>query len=458
MNVIVIVADSLRRDHLGCYWNEWIKTPNLDEFASDAMVFDQCYSEGLATGPARTAMWTGRYTLPFRGWRPWDPEDIVVAEWLWDKGFTSAFFTDVPHHHQPGFNYDRGFDTREFIRGQESDPWITDESIDISERMAKCFRATPASQHHKWIRDSIAQYLRNTSMRRSEEDYFVARVCRNAIEWLKAHEGQDRLFLVVDCFDPHGPYDPPPRYKEQYNPGYDGLEIISPLGVEVSDLTEQEMRNMAALYAGEVSLVDRWVGELLTVARELGLFESSLIIFTTDHGEHFGDHGIIGKAGGKTYGELVHLPFIMRTPELCRGGRRNGSIVQACDLAPTIYDFVGVDHPPGLTGRSLMPLLEGKIDKLRDYAYTGWHGACWSIRNDRWSFQLMLREDATGANPAPIAAIRQHCADGLQRELYNLQQDPRELNNVITENWDMARELELNLRQFMAGLKWEVHR
>ncbi|RLE41787.1 sulfatase, partial [Candidatus Woesearchaeota archaeon] len=95
MNVIVLMEDSLRRDHLGCYGNDWIKTPNIDRFASDSIIFDYAYAEGLPTIPVRTAMLTGRYTLPFRGWQPLEQLDLVLPEVLWDKGVETALISDT---------------------------------------------------------------------------------------------------------------------------------------------------------------------------------------------------------------------------------------------------------------------------------------------------------------------------------------------------------------------------
>ena len=131
MNVIVVITDSLRADHLGCYGNPWIRTPNIDRFAADATLFEQAYSEGLPTGPTRHAFWTGRYTFPFMGWKPFEPSERTLAEFLWDKGFTTALITDVYHLHKPGTNWGRGFDTVRFIRGQEYDPFVVDPTIPV---------------------------------------------------------------------------------------------------------------------------------------------------------------------------------------------------------------------------------------------------------------------------------------------------------------------------------------
>jgi arylsulfatase A-like enzyme len=131
MNVIVIMADSLRVDHLGCYGNDWIRTPNLDRFAAESCVFDMAFSEGLPTVPTRTSLFTGRYTFPFRGWQRLEHNDVVLAEVLWSSGYTSALITDTYHLHKPQMAFERGFDYVHFIRGQEGDPYILDKSITV---------------------------------------------------------------------------------------------------------------------------------------------------------------------------------------------------------------------------------------------------------------------------------------------------------------------------------------
>ena len=131
MNVIVIINDTWRWDYMGCYGNDWIKTPNLDKLASESAQFDYCYSEGLPTVPTRKTFFTGRYTFPFRGWQRLEPTDVLLAEILWNKGYTSAMFTDVYHLHKPSMAFERGFDYTKHIRGHEGDPHILDDAIEV---------------------------------------------------------------------------------------------------------------------------------------------------------------------------------------------------------------------------------------------------------------------------------------------------------------------------------------
>jgi arylsulfatase A-like enzyme len=456
MNAIVIVADSLRRDHLGCYGSPRVQTPHIDAFAREALVFEQAFSEGLPTLPTRTAMWTGRHTVPFRGWQRLEPDDIVLAEWLWDKGYTSALVTDVYHMHRPGMGYARGFDEVCFIRGQEYDPWIVAPEMDLSAGMRRHFKPAGRADRSDWFREGFRQYLRNISVRRCEEDYFVARVCIRAADWLAKMRGKDNLLLWVDCFDPHEPWDPPEEFARKYaDPAYRGKQIIDPVPCPVRGyMDEAELANTMALYAGEVSFVDKWVGYLLQRAAELGYFDDSLVIFTTDHGEPFGEHGIIRKCRPWNYEELVHVPFVLRMPDGTGAGRRHRGIVQLCDIAPTIYDFLGVPHPPGETARSILPLVTGEADTIREHAFIGHHNKSWTIRDAKWSFHLDIG-DTGRFDIRKDQAVPVQVPAAFGRELYDLRKDPAEQTNLAPDKPKLADELELELRRFMASLKWE---
>jgi arylsulfatase A-like enzyme len=441
MNIIVIVADSLRYDHLGCNGNSWIQTPHIDAFAAEATRFTRTYSEGLPTLPTRTSYWTGRYTLPFRGWQSLEPGDLVLAEYLWDKGYTTALITDTYHMHKPGMTFGRGFDTVHFVRGQEYDAWqvLPDEAVD--EEVYHKYNGDPADEA-LW-RPRFVQYLKNISVRRSEEDYFAPQVVNKAIRWLESQAQRDRLFLWVDLFDPHEPWDPPPPFDSLYDAGYRGQTLIDPIpGAVKGYLTPEEVRNIQALYAGEVSFVDKWVGRLFEALKTQGLWDNSLILFTTDHGELLGERDCMRKARPWPYEELSRIPFTLRLP-----GRGEGDVVEALtqttDLFPTICDALELAPPSGLHGQSLLPLIDGKQNSIRDWAISGFHRQSWSLRNAEWSFYLWL----------PGYAVRDWDPRMPNtRELYRLVDDPGETNNLAAAYPKMADELELALRRFIDQL------
>ncbi|MFQ6131415.1 MAG: sulfatase [Armatimonadota bacterium] len=438
MNVIVIVTDSLRADHLGCYENEWIQTPNLDRLAQEAALFEQAFDEGIPTMPTRTAWWTGKFTFPLRGWQRFDHNDVLLAEVLWDQGFTSALITDVYHMHKPGMNCGRGFDTVQWIRGQEYDPWIVDRSIEID--ADRHWKPDPDAERNAHWRRNFEQYLRNISVRRREEDHFVAQVCKAGIRWLEEHHGRDHLFLWLDCFDPHEPWDPPPPYDRMYNRGYEGQDIIDPVPREVEGyLSEEELNNIKSLYAGEVTLVDKWVGMFLDAAREMGFYENTLIMHTTDHGEPFGEHGIVRKARPWPDIEVARIPWLVRLPDGTGHGERISALVETCDLMPTVLEFLGVEAPKGMTGSSLLPLMRGEREQVRDYAYCGFFNQAWSIRSQEWSF-IMLLPNCPQRPSGP-------------RELYSRRDDPAEQSNLIAEHPEVADGLELELRRFVAEMQ-----
>ena len=458
LNVIVIIADSMRADHVGCYGSK-IKTPNLDRFGAESALFEEAYAENLPTMPSRTAMWTGRYLFWQRGWQPMAMNDYLMAEIFWDRGMTSAFITDVYHMHKPIYNCGRGFDTTVFIRGQEYDPWIIDPSVKVD--VTKYHRLPGNDKDATW-RSRYEQYLRNVSGFKTEEDYFAPRVVKEAIAWLeKATKKQkDNLFLWVDCFDPHEPWDPPPPYREMYDPGYKGLEMIDPVPGPVEGyMSEAELKHTRALYAGEVTFVDKWIGILLDRIRELGLWENSLIVFTSDHGEPLGEHGYVRKAFPRNYEELAHTPLMVRHPKGVGAGKRFSAFVQPPDLLPTILELKGISKDlrlnytapvkltfpqdvvvqsenVRLTGESFLPILEGRAEAIRDFAVTAHHNAQWSIRTKEWAYLYNLNKKQPN-------------------ELYDRVKDRAETRNVLAEQKEIASALETKLKDFAQSVSGE---
>ena len=280
MNVVLIVNDSFRRDHLGCYGNAWIETPDLDRFAQRAAVFEQCYTASYPTVPHRWDLSTGRFGFPFRGWQPLDADDVTLAQILGQHGMHTQMIWDTPMLDMHDYNYTRGFKGVYFVHGQKGDPWITNPSLPI--RM-------PAQPYKIKSPSSLASYLRNHYGRQHERQCCVARTFSAAIEWLETNYTHESFFLYLDMWDPHEPFDCPGYdYGLYADPNYDGDRMMYPQYGRPTYMTEQEHKNAKALYAGNITLVDRWVGHFLDMAERLGLFKNTLIIWTTDHGHLFG--------------------------------------------------------------------------------------------------------------------------------------------------------------------------
>ena len=183
--------------------------------------------------------------------------------------------------------------------------------------------------------------------RQSEDDYSCARVFRAASDWLDDNHTVGPFFLWVDSFDPHEPWDPPKSYADRYFPDYSGKDFITPGGANEGDgPTEDELRRIEALYLGEVTFVDKWVGVLLDKIEQLDIRDETLIVLMSDHGTQLRDHGSFGKGPNKLHPFNTQLNLMIRHPE----GPHDTDIfafVQNHDLMPTLLNLL--DIPCGWT-------------------------------------------------------------------------------------------------------------
>lgn len=347
MNTIVILMDTLRRDHLGCYGNSPVKTPNIDRFAADATLFEDSYISSYPCMPARQDFFTGQLSFLHRGWSPleYDTPDLVTL--LSESGTRTALVTDHYHYWQYGAgNYHQSFGACEFIRGQENDNYKTGDATETE------YPAAPEKLNDRWHR-----YWRNTQGRRGDDDYFTAQVFSKSMEWIEdnADNCDDRgFFLMMDCFDPHEPFDPPIEFAEPYLPaGWRDLPIWPRYG-ESGNYTPQELEVIRGLYCGEVAFLDHWFGKFYKMLEEKNLLGDTAIILTSDHGWLFGEHDWLGKHSHLLYDEIVHTPLIVRHPALKKG--RSDALVQMADLMPTVLDIMDVPVPQSVRSSSLAGL------------------------------------------------------------------------------------------------------
>ena len=444
MSLIVILCDSLRPDHLGCYGNQWIKIPNIDRFAQEAVLFEEVYPEGFPTVPARTALFTGKYTFPFRGWQPLEENDLTLAEILGERGYVRAMITDVYHLFKPGMNLHRGFNVFRWIRGQEGDAYVS--SPRKSEYVDKYVGASWDWENYSmgWL---LEQYLKNVADRKKEEEYFVAQVIRESMQWLDENYDQDKFFLWVDCFDPHEPWDPPYPYRRMYDPDYQGKDYIHPKRGSTDYLTKRELEHIRALYAGEVSFVDKWVGLLLDKIRELGFFNNSIVVFLSDPGEPLGEHGVILKEARCMHPELIKIPLLVRHP---RGphGKRISEFVQTQDFACTMLNMLDISVSPEMHGENFWTLLTGDRKRLRDRIFCGFHFT-WGEKQGqvrKWEERqyICVRDKSWSLILAP---------KGEEPKLFHLPSDPHEMNNVYKTCSGQAQEMKQCLDKFLRGVK-----
>jgi len=464
MNVVFLMNDSLRRDHVNAYgvpppWKRigregepFIHTPNLDRLAGESAVFDRCYCASYPTIPNRYDLLAGRYGFPTRGWQPLLHEDVILPEIVRAHGYLPMTIFDMPGLNTNDYNFNRGFAIWRAIRGQLGDGFTID-TVD---------RPLPAAARKLRVIPTTKQFLRNRSRWQYERDYMCGQTLSAAMDLLEDNWTRDGFVLWIDMWNPHEPFDPPEYDLQRYcEPGYSGDRIIYPQYGRADYLSEKDLNHIRALYAGQVTLVDRWVGRFLEKLETLGLDKNTLVIHTTDHGHLFGDHGLQGKPTGvlgMLYEVTTRIPLMIRHPGGIGAGRRIDAIVQPPDILPTILEFLGVPIPPSVEGKSLWPLIEGRVDRIRDVAFSGRYSRSFG-RPDQ-----VARMEADAAqfdgwagvvrNAEPLTVTTEEWAficppADRPRELYHLPDDPGQTRNLIAERPEVAAELHRRLIAFL---------
>ncbi len=487
MNVISILCDTLRRDHVGAYnlgkplnqcWSreapDWVvPTPNMDRLAARATVFDNCWCGSTPCMPARRDVYTGKLEFLSRGWGPLAEDDKDLPRQvsgepnqsitrMQQRGLpVSYLITDHFHLWEQGSgNYHMGYTGFEFVRGKESDAMYTDPvDFDCPEqdRLGKCERHW-RNVHH---------------IRKTEEDWFSMQVFSRAARWLEANHTRENFYLHIDEFDPHEPLDPPEEILKLFDPeGYSRFPANNwPYAPWREHLTEDELRNVRARYAANVVLVDRALGRLLDTMDRLDLWKNTLVILTTDHGTFNGDHGRVGKLQTHEFDAKAHIPLIIAHPEHGHGERRS-QLTQLVDLYPTTLAAVGRPMPEAedLHGVNLLPVIQDAGAETRDHALAGMFGKSVTITDGHWVLHQSPVEDNQPLYwydyclakfiQYDLGPVRDNCRRQVRTAswpertwLSNRDDDPNELVNLAGSNPDKLREMQQTLKAELIRLR-----
>ncbi|MBN1348178.1 sulfatase [candidate division KSB1 bacterium] len=425
LNLIVIISDTFRWDYLRFNGNERIHTPNLDRLAADSVYFANCYADGLPTIPARRVMHTGKSILADRKkWRPLPSKDITLAALLGKAGFTTGFIVDTYHHFKPGMNFHQDFHSWEWIRGQENDKYrsgprepIRPEAYTFSHLLNDRFR------------DRIIQYILNTQERQTEDDYFCARSCSAAARWLEQNKDNAGPFMLfIDMFDPHEPWDAPPRFQSIYREHYPFERMIFGYGVDPRDVRKEDIPVLIDLYSAEVTFMDHCIGKLIGRIKALGLYENTIIAFSTDHGTHLGEQGCVQKTAGLLNSCVARVPLILYHPDKRFAGKRVDALTSHIDFVPTFLSLLGVSGYEGMDGSNLWRLVTDEAQSIHEHVITGF-GNFGAIRSPKWHYFQKVWGKDSGFGPA----------------LYDLESDPGELTNVVKQQPQVVAKLKRKL-------------
>jgi len=422
-NVLFILVDTLRRDHVTSYGYRRNTTPEIQSrLALPGAVVEEAYSQAPWTLPSVVSFLTGRQPgeLLSSDMASFGiPKEVEpLAESMGRLGYQTAGFVANPTLHT-GAGFDRGFRT-----------WF----------------APPADI--KWM------------MKHADD------LNARAVPWLKA--SQDRpFFAYVHYIDPHDPYTNPDVERlggrSPFLPGYSGpvdggwIHGIYTGQIQLPDPV-QDIPHIRALYDSEVSYVDRHIGELLS-ALDPEVLANTLIVLTSDHGEELYDHGG-WKHGQSLYEEQIHVPLIFRWDGHIQPGTRVKGTVRLMDLVPTLAEAVGMKADPEWDGVSLLPALTGKGDVPRKPAFAQ-HLSSGPLRaaavlNGRKLMLYNAREPFQPNGPLEANLYRVDQERFKRMELYDLTRDPEERRNLLPGDEGMAAELapaiHRGLEEFLPGL------
>jgi arylsulfatase A-like enzyme len=392
-NVLLITLDQWRADCLSAVGHPCLNTPHLDRLAAEGVLFLRHYTQASPCGPARASLLTGLYAHNHRSVRngvPLDDRHANLAREARKAGYDPILFgyTDTsvdPRLYKPN---DPALDTYEgvlpgftpgVVLSMELGPWLAD--------LARKGYKLPAKPKDIWLpRDSENGdrgptfpppcYAAADSETRFLTDAALAHLADCGEGW----------FVHLSYLRPHPPFIAPEPYNAMYDPAevppfrraadrvresaqhpwlaYHLAKIhAAPLPEQerpiLGSLDDAALRQLRATYYGMVSQVDDELGRLFAALRASGAYERTLIIVTTDHGEQLGDHWMLGKDG--YFDAAFHIPLIIRDPRAtpaARGSRIN-EFTETVDIMPTVLEFLGLDIPPQLDGRSLAPFLAG---------------------------------------------------------------------------------------------------
>jgi arylsulfatase A-like enzyme len=382
-NVLIIAVDTLRPDHLSCYGYHRATSPHVDEMAGGGVLFENAISQAPWTLPSFASVFTSLYptqhgaTTVETMMRTTFP---TLAGILSENGYATGAVVNAPVL-RSDYGLNRGFGFYNEPPGEIERP--------------------------------------------------ADRVTREALEWIGDLEDRP-FFAFVHYFDPHLAYAPPPPYDRLYDPGYEGTigssfdldyfssKEASVIREEINLLDAADRNHIVSLYDGEVAFTDQAVGDLLNGLGESGLDDNTLIVFLSDHGEEFFEHGGLDH-GHSLYGELIRVPLVFRLPGGSPGGVRIARQVRLIDVAPTILDCVGINGEFQFEGVSLMGLMRGE-----DFSGSPGSGL---MGPDFCLSEAMRRTNTVKSITSyPWKLIE----DMASREysLFNLESDPQEQDNL----------------------------
>jgi arylsulfatase A-like enzyme len=469
LNVLFIITDAQRVDYLGCYGNKTLKTPNIDKLARDSVRFTNYFCTNPICMPNRATMVTGLYpnvhgvrsngmnlkedtptildTLRKRGWHTAAIGKIHHQFWMNPFKRKALSAENIATWADPKLRNDPvrekfplpyyGYDEVEVVVGNGSIcsghyiEWLEERSPSIAEEVKK--RCLNYDSLFRLFCDDIPEEYYNTTYVKERTIAFLER-------YTNGDYGNKPFYLHCSFPDPHYPIIPPKNFQDMYKP--EDIELPSAfedaknlynhefLGKHLKDppfkqaflreSTEEEVRKIIALTYASIGYVDFNIGQILASLEKLGISKNTIVIFTSDHGDLMGDHGLLFK-GPCPYNGVLQLPLIWKVPGMTKNGVVSDSLVSTIDYPKTILSLLDIKerhHPADMQGFDITPILKNPNVKIRD---------CCFIENDEeiGPLKSRLRHLITEQYKLTIYESKPGYGD-----IYDRKNDPDELNNL----------------------------
>jgi len=432
-NILWYCTDQQRFDTIGALGNPYVRTPSLDGLVEGGVAFTHTYCQSPICTPSRSSFMTGMYPSRLHNTRngneSFPPYPPVVSKIIADSGYDCGLVGKF-HLQSSGRRteprIDDGFSFWKFSHAPRDDwkeghdyvDWVKSKGGDLNSLRDQEERVPTELHQTTWTTDMALEFL---SQKRNGP-------------WM----------LNLNPYDPHPPFVPPKSYADLFDPASmpgphfrpSDLKTQEKLSLcdfqdEVRTPEEHDAKRNQALYYAMIAQIDDQFGRILTFLRNSGEIDNTVVIFTSDHGESLGDHGLMFK-GCRFYEGLVRVPLIFSCPKRFRVNHQSSALVELLDLTATLLDLAELNQPDYLQGASLLPILmgESKSSHHRDFVRSEYFDALDPhFTGGEGTFATMFRD-------ARYKLCVYHGKD--IGELYDLENDPWEHNNL----WDVPAETE----------------
>jgi choline-sulfatase len=447
-NVLWIVADDLAPYVCGAHGNDVVKTPNIDRLAESGIRFDRAFCNSPVCTASRQSFLTGRYPRTIGVTQlstPLPEGETTLAELLKKAGYDTAaigkmhFNSDLKH----GFDLRLDLaDHRKHLQEKGRQP--------LPEGVAVLPPWRPFREPARvWLNGS---YLPFGAV---DADMAGTYFAHEAARYLQAKRDRP-FFLMVSFYEPHSPFHFPVEYRGRHKPEAFAVPRLGPeddgqIPSVFRDLTEKEKQGIIASYYTSVEFLDKNVGLVLDALKQSGKERETLVILIGDHGYMLGQHGRFEKHC--CFEPAVRAPLVMRFPGKIKPGQSTAALVEFIDIAPTVLNTCGAQVPTPVQGQSLLPLLEGKIERHRERVFVEYaENEEAMVRSARWKLIYGTgkreRQDgyATG-KPLPGRTVRLYDLDNDPGEMLNLAALPEHAQWVAEMTNQLAEHLKRTARQ-----------